>query len=179
MVWGICDGLGVMPLLGFTNILIPSEGVFLHGSEGSPIEINHESTDPEDAAASFFLIVTTGANAREKGYMMSLVYDFSDAGNVDFIKINPETDWVNPHDFDPTYWVRATLVAGTNPFSGVLGNWQSLIPDDPDPYGGRGWTWIQVQLGATTGTVKVEVASDSEGANILATGYYKATVTVV
>ena len=167
-----------MPLLGFSSLLEPSEGVNLSGTEGSPIARSHISVDPDDALVGWSVIVESGSNARIKGHIMSIAYDFADAGSTDFVSSNPDTDWIIPHDFLVTYYIRATLVAGTAPISGALDIWQSLIPDFSFPFGNRSWTWAAVVVGSRTGTIKLEIATDGAGANIVATGYYKATVTV-
>jgi len=168
-----------MPLLGFSSL----NGVFggveeisLHGSEATPIEATHTAADPDDALAVWSLIVDDGTNGREKGFIMKAEFDFGDVAV--FIKSFPTTDWVTPHDFQTTYFTRATLVAGVAPLSGFLDIWQSLVPDTPSPTGNRSWTWSQAIVGTKTGTIRIEIATDALGADIVATGYYKVTVTV-
>ncbi len=168
-----------MPLLGFSGILAPPELISLSGTEGTPESVAHVSDHPDDALAGWSVIVTSGFAARVKGHIMSIAYDFADAGSTDFISRNPDTDFIIPHDFGITYYIRATLVAGTDPISGSLDTWLSLVPEAPFPMGNRSWTWAQPDIGpAVTGTIKLEIATDSGGANIVATGYYRATCTV-
>lgn len=61
------------------------------------------------------------------------------------------------------YWVRMTLLSGTAPgTSPGLGTWLQLSSD-------RQWGWSRASNGSTTATVKIEIATDSGGTNIVAT----------
>jgi len=69
---------------------------------------------------------------------------------------------------DQTYYIRATNHADSDPDSGpALNTWHSLAST-------RSWLW---QAGPgfdfSRGTLKIEIATDSGGTNIIATGYYR------
>jgi len=86
-------------------------------------------------------------------------------------------DWVAPGDFEGVYYVRATLVAGANPDIGIMNSWLTL--HNGTSYGNAFWTWQKAPpFGSRTGTVKLEISTESDGSNIIATGYYKMTATV-
>lgn len=70
-----------------------------------------------------------------------------------------------------TYYVRATLDTGTAPSGAALNTWHALTTT-------RVWTWSQSGDGANSGTIKVDIASDSGGLDIVATGYYRGVATV-
>lgn len=76
---------------------------------------------------------------------------------------------VGPNWYLPTstgvganYWVRMTVTAGSNPTVGTVGSWLQLSSN-------RAWTWTRTTTGVLSATVTVELATDSGGANIIAT----------
>lgn len=75
-------------------------------------------------------------------------------------------DWVVPKPPSGTYWIRATWQNGDVPTIGdTLNVWHSLASL-------KDWGWTQSGDGNTGGEIKIEIATDSGGVNIVATGYY-------
>lgn len=100
----------------------------------------------------------------------------ADGGAESFTSVDVSTDWVIPKGFDVTYYALATLDSGSSPTSGSgVGTWLSLVPDGAN----RSWTWNKVGLGVFRGTLKLEIATDALGADIVATGYYKADIEII
>ena len=75
-------------------------------------------------------------------------------------------EWCNNIPPTESYWVRATVYAGTTPSSGTIGSWEALTST-------RQWHWDRISVGTTSGTLKIEIATDSGGSTIVATGYYE------
>lgn len=73
---------------------------------------------------------------------------------------------------DQTYYIRATTDIGDLPDSGTsLNVWFSLAST-------RSWWWTAGPgFDISTGTLKIEIARDSGGTDIVATGYYGGTAT--
>ncbi len=95
--------------------------------------------------------------------------------NPSFVSQDSTTDWVIPHDFSNTYYVRATLSSGSNPTSSSgMDTWLSLVSEGAN----RSWRWKRDSVGTIEGVIKIEISDDANGDNIVATGFYKATVTV-
>jgi hypothetical protein len=70
-----------------------------------------------------------------------------------------------------SYWIRATVTSGlvSTPSSSPTDTWISLTSL-------AAWYWEAVGPGqTTTGSIKVEISDQSDGSNILATGYYQGT----
>lgn len=75
-------------------------------------------------------------------------------------------EWSNKNP-PGTYYIRGQLDSGSNPTSGpTLGNWHVLTTE-------REWEWTQSSTGSNTGTLQIDIATDSGGTNIVATGYYE------
>lgn len=79
------------------------------------------------------------------------------------------SEWDNQSP-STTFYVMAQLDSGDTPNNAPasLGTWLSLDVD-------RGWGWQQTIPGSTSGVLKIEIADDSVGTTILATGYYQGT----
>ena len=81
------------------------------------------------------------------------------------------TQWIIPNNPSATYYIRATNNSGSNPTSGpALSTWHALTSV-------RTWTWSRSTNGNTTGSLKIEIATDAAGTDIVATGYYGGNVT--
>lgn len=83
-------------------------------------------------------------------------------------------EWADPESAGTgnNYWIRFTHNGGTAPNTGdSTGTWHALSSD-------REFGYTRSALGTTTGEVKVEIASDSSGTTIVATGYYDYSATV-
>jgi hypothetical protein len=63
---------------------------------------------------------------------------------------------------DPSLYVRFTLISGSTPSIGTLNTWQQLNAD-------RDIGNSQAGNGLRTSTIKVEIATDAGGANIIST----------
>jgi hypothetical protein len=69
------------------------------------------------------------------------------------------------------YWVRHTTVGGAAPTSGSgSGTWINLS-------GGSTWSLARTTNGTSTGSWRLEIASDAAGTNIVATNNFTATAT--
>ena len=133
--------------------------VTLSGTSGSPnLSDSFAVTDPSGATVSAgWLFVSDGT------------MDLRNAsGNWANWTTTP-TEW---HDGTPasTFYLRATLEAGDTPDLGTLGTWQSLASSISYL-----WTASAGAFGFDTaaGTLKIEIAANSDGSNIRATGYYR------
>ena len=62
-----------------------------------------------------------------------------------------------------TYWVRATVNSGTSPSGQPVGSWLQLDVD-------RTWILSRSTVGITTCSLTFQIATDSGGANIIASG---------
>lgn len=87
---------------------------------------------------------------------------------------NAATTWY-PDGSPPTgtYWIRFTVYSGDTPDSGdAMTTWHTLASVD------RTFGYNRSTTGTESGIIKVEIATDSGGTNIVATGYYEGTVDV-
>jgi hypothetical protein len=80
-----------------------------------------------------------------------------------FVPANGIAPWYLPQAGAPIgIWVKATVTAGTGWSTGSIA-WQSIDGTTVS------WVWTRASVGTTTATVKLEFATDSGGANIVAT----------
>lgn len=150
----------------------PPETVTLQGTAGAPVSRTDSSIlDPQDGRITL-AVVTTTFQTLTRGH---IEWDGYVAGqSASYTSIH---SWVTPNDYllGP-YYIRATLHADAAPDIGnALNVWWSLTKDSGSNVF---WTWSRNQIGSNTGTLKLEIATDSQGNNIVATGYYKMTITV-
>lgn len=147
----------------------------LNGTSPSPILKTQLSTTPREASASWLIGCNDAPiNSIISGEVQGAAFD--DLALAQYVSDNVSTDWVIPKAFVITYYVRATLDAGSNPTAGsAMDTWLTLVPSGAN----RSWTWLQVGVGVITGTLKLEIATDSDGNDIVATGYYKARAEVL
>lgn len=138
-----------------------SDTITLSGTSGSPNARTASETSPTDSYMewSFETDGTVDTNR-------------SDTGSTQF---QTGVEW-NASQPTPTatYYIKATLSAGTTPTSGsTMTTWLALTTR-------RWWRWTETRNGfyTTTGTLKIEIATDSGGTNIVATGYYRGTAAV-
>lgn len=94
-----------------------------------------------------------------------------------YVQIDSATDWIIPNGAaTSSYWVRATEVAqtGGGTLTGTLATWLQLT-------GNREWS-IERQAvsgaGTSTWDLTIEIATDSGGSNIVASGLYEMTSTI-
>lgn len=132
------------------------------GTSGSPnISTDLRTTDPSGFTAS------AGWYFRSDGSV-----DEYDDGSI--IEFNPSPDeWYVPNGAPgATYYIRFTLDAGTaaNNITPAVGTWGALSSDR--------YIYYSATVGALgtlvdNGTYQVDIATDSGGTNIIATGYYR------
>lgn len=150
--------LGMLP-----GILCKGGNVItLYGTTGTPIQANDFDIDPASLSAGWEF--RSDGNMRRE---QSGGYAAYDPTPLDaWASRNPITGIGN------RYWIRATNNSGTDPDTGpALSTWHALSTT-------REWTWTRSSIGTTSGSIKVEIASDSGGTNIVATGYYGGQVTI-
>lgn len=134
--------------------------VTLSGSSGSPNNYTSTVTDPSNAEAGIRLL-------RD--------------GSLQRVVSGTWTDWFTNEWGEPefttagdTYWVQATLVNGDSPTqtNAGFGSWLQLNATHE-------WSHLQNVVGTDGPTkIKLEIATDAGGSNIVATGYYQFTATV-
>lgn len=141
--------------------------VFLSGSSGTPNTSTDTSIAP-NVAEAWWQFKTDGTVWR----IVSSVGTQWNTGT------EWEADQPTPGD---DYWIRATLLAGGDaPTSGPsLGTWHKVAGSGSVT---RKWTWETD--GSTgedirAGTLKIDIADDSGGTNILATGHYRCNVSQI
>ena len=136
------------------------ETVTLSGSTGTP----NTSTD--------FAISTNNAEVR---------WYFNSDGTIDRLKLQlpdsfdlfPGVQWCNQTPVG-SYWLRFTHNAGdVNNVGNTSGSWLIMTTALS-----QGWNESTNGFAETAGSSKVEIATDSGGSNIVATGYYGGTATV-
>lgn len=169
----------IMTIIHFqSTIAVTSAGVIadvveLHGTSGTPIEATHTAIDPSDAIVSWLVAgLTAGGSSIEKGEIQKDTRDVGDAAS--YVSVDTGTDWIIPHNFSGTYYVRATLDADSAPTTGTLGTWLAVVADTNNVF----WSWSQTTIGNITGTIKLEISNDISGVPLLATGFYKGTAIV-
>lgn len=132
-----------------------ARGVALSGSSGTPNVSQDTQDSPTDATATWSF-ASDGDLTRSAAYAP-----------------DPH-EWFFPEGSAPdkTYYIRATLDAGSAPDSGPALNTAHALTTT------RAWSWIVTGLGVSSGTLKIEIATDSGMTDIVATGYYQGIATV-
>ncbi len=111
-------------------------------------------------------------------------WSFQTDGTVDYTLNCTTTQWQNNVewiDSQPSpqgdYWIRATVDAGSTPGGSAVGSWLKLTGSGA---ANRSWDWTKTLPGAGTvsGTLRIEIATDAAGSNIVATGYYRGVATL-
>ena len=139
------------------------EVITLSGTTGSPISYTDVGEDPGNASVTW-IFETDG----EVQVLRLIESDFQYATGVQW------SDWQPTPGQD--YWIRATNNAGSNPTGGSgLGTWLKVAGSGSS---NRSWVWFRATVGTTTGSIKVEIATDSGGTDIVATGYYEGAAQV-
>lgn len=137
--------------------------VALSGSSGSPNISNDQQLS--GTAQAGWRTLTTGELQR---IVADVWTDFSDEYfSIGGVSGDPNQD----------LWIRATLDAGDTPTVGTLGSWLQCSGGGS---GSRTWTWQY--SGAPDfleGDLKFEIATDSGGSNIVATGYYRGHAEII
>lgn len=131
------------------------EAWVLVGTSGVPIMATDFQTAPNDAQAGW--VFNTDGTLDKVGLGAGFYANFSNKAP------SPIAD----------LWVRSSANAGSRPTSGsALDTWLQVV-------GGllRAFYWDE-GFGSYTGSEKFELATDSGGVTIVATGYYGGTATV-
>ncbi|MEE8599348.1 MAG: hypothetical protein V3S69_07595 [Dehalococcoidales bacterium] len=138
-------------------ILVP-ELVTLAGTSGSPIQATDSIPSPTNAQAGWRFNVD-GTLER---------FRLNDGPPYDFR--NQGVEW-NNKDPGIDYWIRALNDAGDNPTSGpALNTWLALAGAGE---AAREWLWLETGTSTTAGTLQIDIATDSGGSTIVATGFYR------
>lgn len=137
----------------------------LSGTSLSPNNATTSETSPTNATSSWIFNLDGTVDRKQT------------AGTTQFeTGVSWDTDQPSPAT---DMWIRADHDANENPDAGdALGVWHVLSGSGE---ANRTFTWTEPTDGgffATTGTIKVMLATDSLGANVVATGYYKGLSTV-
>lgn len=95
---------------------------------------------------------------------------FASNGNVDFDQ-NAGAKWFDPPDANigNSYWIRATGDAGAGP---ALNTWHALSTS-------RSWAVTRSAVGSTSRNLTIQIASDSAGTTIVASGSVTVTAAVI
>jgi hypothetical protein len=135
------------------NAAAGSASVNLSGTSGSP------NVDQDFALND---IATAGWRFQSSGDLAR--YDFGIYNKPEWYgRVGSTTHQTPP----TTYYLRATLDSGDSPSLGTLNTWQALSSS-------RTYAWeAGPGFDVAIGTIKVEIATDSGGTNIVATGYYR------
>lgn len=138
------------------------EVISLSGTDGSPNTFVDTSIDPADAEASW------GFEADGDIFRYKLAGSDAKVGEWSSLAPTPGSG----------YYIKATQTGVTTPGSAPnaagsasMDTWLALSSD-------RYWGWSRTSVGSTQGEIRVDIATDSGGSNIVATGYYRATATV-
>ncbi len=126
--------------------------VTLSGTSGTPILSSILVNDPANATSGW-KFKSDGSVQRKSG-----------GGGGTYATYLPGVQWINVEP-GHTYYLRATSNAGDANTSGTLNTWLALSSD-------LTYEWTQTSIGTKTGSLKIEIATDSGGSDIVATGYY-------
>jgi hypothetical protein len=146
-------------LLGFASGLGP---VDLAGTVGVPRQAYDSSIDPNLATVDWDFR-TDGGVYKVEGFSAPLE-----------TQDNASTTWY-PNGTPPTgrFWIRFTVDSGDTPDTGdSMSTWHTLASTD------RTFGYNRSGTGQDRGVIKVEIATDSGGSSIVATGYYEGWVDV-
>ena len=142
------------------------EVITLSGSDGTPNEFTDASTSGTASAIWQF------ENDGEVWRLRGIGSDAQFQDGVEFSSKQPNVG--------RDLWIKATQTGvstpGDAPTSGdTLDSWHQVGGSSGAD---RSWGWQQTGLGSTAGEIKVDIATDSGGTNIVATGYYKGTAEI-
>lgn len=140
-------------------------GVTLSGTVGTPNLSLCVNADPSDTTAGW-IFYSNGTVQRYNGNPPVLVGFQS---GIEWIDDTPLID----------YWIRFDATLGTDPANGGDSStgliWLKLTGTGSAD---RSFLWEQTVVGTRSGYCKVEIATDSGGSNIVATGYYSGSAEV-
>ena len=166
----------MFPFMGGILDATPPETVSLSGTELAPIS-NSDIVfdDPGPVAAIIAISAVNTGNNLSRGY---IEWDAYVSGVM--VSYSPIQAWVSPLDFqDGPYYFRWNIVTGNSPndtpttVNSVVNTWLPLTNGANSYF----WNWETTSLITYKGaTLKFEIATDSGGSNIIATGYYETKV---
>ena len=136
----------------------------LSGTSLSPNNANTLKSSPTDAVASWI-------------FNLDGTVDRTQTAGTSQFQTNVEWDTDQPTP-GTDIWLKAITDSGDAPTSGdSLGVWHVL---NGSGEANLTFTWTETTDGVaeTTGTIRVDLATDSGGSNIVATGYYKGKANV-
>lgn len=148
-----------------------------------PTQSNHRIRVWEDTRSTGIntLIDSSLTHTGSVGTVYATVGLFK-SGYINMYGAGPTTGFTGDHwaaqnwyiSSDPTvaattHYVRATVTAGALT-SGTTGTWLATSTD-------REWSCYKSTAGTASATVKLEIATDSGGTNIVATGYFDLSAT--
>jgi len=146
-----------------------TETVSLEGTTSTPITFQDMSAGIDD------LVMGWTFDLNGNIYKYENVYNVGGNGTY----LYSTSTWLNVTPGQTEYWIRVTNYSGNNlstTDSDPLNSWISLSTF-PTSYTTRTFRYRDSRdittYGNERGTMKVEIASDSGGSNILATGYYE------
>ena len=147
----------------------------LSGTALAPNSQAHAAVFPEQSNVEWLIgCVQVSSISVEKGQIQSDGWKGADART--YVSVDSGTDWEIPNDFSVNYWIRATLESGSAPtVSSGMDTWLTLAPGGAN----RAWRWSRSAQGTLTGVIKLEIATDSDGNDIVATGYYEGSPSVI
>lgn len=141
------------------------------------------SNDPKESGDIVTLSGTTGSPNTSLDFAIStnnaeVRWFFNTDGTIDRLKLQGSDvfEWGNWCNQTPTisYWGRFTHNAGdTANVGNSSGSWISMISNIS-----QGWNEDQDGFATYSGSSKFEIATDSGGSNIIATGYYGGTAEI-
>jgi len=141
----------------------PTESIGLHGTSGSP-----DSTTSGFGSASDLIC---GMRFTSGGDVQKYTTGVAQGSNTGLWTFSTSL-WNNIVP-SQTYYIRATSHSGislSSTYSSSINTWNALSSSHYFRYFIAG---PSNNFGSTTGVMKIEIASDSIGSNILATGYYE------
>ena len=144
-------------------IATSTDTVSLSGLLGSPNTYYAFSQYPGGSAKTYLRANTDGKLEKATSNDLGTLGSYTQIG----------TEWVSPlTTYSGSYWIRATRISGDNLTSGTLGSWLALTSS-------REWQLTAYEAQALGGIdykeilLKLEIATDSGGSTIVATGYYE------
>lgn len=154
----------MFPFGSILTSAVPPELVSLSGANRQFAEIQ-----PFEASIILSISAVTNLipNNLKRGYVQ---WDGYRSGTQ--ISYQDLETWVVPTDFTGNYWVRATDVGTTPPDGGNLDVWLPLVKD-VNVYS---WWLADATPFPKTMTIRLEIATDALGTDIVATDDYAMTV---
>lgn len=147
----------------------------LSGTSGSPVSKSHLSVNPDDAGL-IWTISGFNSGSPEFALRTRVMWDGFDIG--DQAVYQSYQTWRSPSTGWGVVYVRLTADSGdamTSSSNAIDGTtWHALTEDVDNIH----WQLNRTSNGTSSGVTKVEIATDSGGTDIVATGYYESVAQV-